>query len=185
MIKINNTFDVPQHITELTWAQYKRIVLLPNDDFSMVCAAVLGIPVLQFAEMQSKDFNIFILQDALSFIFNGGLKKLKDIPASELVEKFNIAERSIGELAIIMRGLLSLGDDTDGILKKQELVFSKFTGKSQSETEAMPAYKVIWASNFFLKELRKFKESSNASETSARKRPKKFLLTLRRWLGLD
>ena len=154
-IKTNNqTFDIPQSITELTWAQYKRLVESNAADVTEIIAAICGLSKETVQNWTASDVNVFELVAAVAFILDGELSRLKEIPSQLFTSDFNIKARKFGEIILAIESLEKLQGDP---VKSQEAIFGIFTGKTPSEIDDLPAYVVIFTSNFFLKKLQQFK----------------------------
>ena len=154
-IKTNNqTFEIPQSITELSWAQYKRLVESNATDTADIIAAICGITKQEVSNWNASEVNPIELIMAVSFILQGELSRLKEIPSQLFTSDFNIKARKFGEIILAIETLEKLQGDP---IKSQEAIFGIFTGKTPSEIDDLPAYVVIFTSNFFLKKLQQFK----------------------------
>lgn len=183
MIKINE-IEIPQNITELSWAAYKRIVSLSEFDTLNVLAAVTGVEKSVLESTAYTDFPFFLAIETINDWLNSEkLKSLSGFDISHLVANFNLWEIKGGQIAQAFdlgSAKLSANEQVESLVS----IFHFGNVSKKNELEKLEAWKVLSLHAFFLGNWEKLVKTSSQSHASTKALPKKSKLIQNPFSGL-
>lgn len=164
-------------LEELTWVDYRFLVESQNLTSEVMIAHFLGISVELLREMPIEQVPYFDIRNALSFVNETELARLKDIqftmPAFENIKTGQVLQ-AFDVLA---------SPEKDLMRKTEKIVAIFFLGNidQKHKLNDLPAYKVIGLGNFFLASLKTLNPNLNKSIQSERKAQPKLWQTVLSW----
>lgn len=172
MIKINE-IEIPQNITELSWAAYKRIVSLNEFDTLNVLAAVTGVEKSVLESTAYTDFPFFLAIETINDWLNSeNLKSLSGFDISHLVSGFNLWEIKGGQIAQAFdlgSAKLSPNEQIESLVA----IFQLGNVSKKKDLENTEAWKILSLHAFFLSNWEKLAKTSSQSHASTKALPKK------------
>jgi hypothetical protein len=157
MLVVNNK-NIPVCLEELSWVDYKFLVECDNLTFEVMLAHFLGLSVEKLREIPISDIPISDIRQALSFISEKELARLKNI-------EFSLPKFEGVKTGQVLQAFDVLSSEKNVLLATEKIVAIFFFGNiaKLNDCQTLPAYKVIGLGNFFLNSLKKLKPSSAQS----------------------
>jgi len=173
MLVVNNR-NIPMCLEELSWNDYRFLVESENLTSEVMIAHFLGISVELLRETPITEVPYFDIRDALSFVNETELARLKDIqfalPAFENIKTGQV-----------LQAFDVLSSEKTVLAATEKIVAIFFHGNIDKlgEVKTLPAYKVIGLGNFFLASLKTLNPNLNKSIVSERQvKPKLWRMVL-------
>jgi len=157
MLVVNNR-NIPICLEELSWIDYKFLVECPNLTFEVMIAHFLGLSVEKLRELPISDIPIADIRNALSFISEKELARLKNI-------EFALPKFDGVKTGQVLQAFDVLSSEKNVLLATEKIVSIFFFGNISklNDCQTLPAYKVIGLGNFFLNSLRKLNPNLSKS----------------------
>jgi hypothetical protein len=177
MLVVNNR-NIPMCLEELTWIDYRFLVESENLTSEVMIAHFLGISVELLREMPITEVPYFDIRNALSFVNETELARLKDI-------QFTMPTFEGIKTGQVLQAFDVLASEKNMLAATEKIVAIFFHGNIDKlgVVKTLPAYKVIGLGNFFLASLKTLNPNSGQSIQSVRQAKKKFWQMAVKWLN--